>query len=101
MSHLFQRPLCEMGKAFDFAYRPIVGEPGPEFGGPCDDRPRSVELCDAHAEPRAPTTPWRTFLLCPDHEAQLRVFDARFPGGSRFRSVAGTRTAPTADRRAR
>ena len=86
MSHLFQRPLCDMGRAYDFAYRPVLGEPGADFGGPCDDRPTTVELCSAEVDPASPSVTWRSFALCPEHEAQLRRNDGRLPGGSRFRT---------------
>ena len=75
MSHLFQRPLCDMGRAYDFAYRPIVGEPSPEDGGGCDDRPQRVELFRSGADPRSPDADWQAFSVCPEHEAQLRRYD--------------------------
>ncbi|HYA11118.1 MAG TPA: hypothetical protein VEH10_05570 [Thermoplasmata archaeon] len=85
MSAIFQRPLCDMGKAYDFAFRPVLGEPELGSGGPCDDRPHPVDLIAAGSGPALPSSPWRTFSLCPEHEAQLRRHDARVPGGSRFR----------------
>jgi hypothetical protein len=88
MSAIFQRPLCEMGRAYDFAFRPTLGDPEAGSGGPCDDRPHPVELLGAQADRRSPTAMWRTFGLCPEHEAQLRRFDARVAGGSRFRDGA-------------
>jgi len=75
MSHLFQRPLCDMGRAYDFAYRPVVGDPRPEDGGGCDDRPRRVELFGAGADPGQPDADWQAFSVCPEHEAQLRRYD--------------------------
>lgn len=93
MSAIFQRPLCEMGKAYDFALRPLLGEPGAGSGGPCDDHPRRVELLSADADPRASHPRSSTFLLCPEHEAQLRRLDARVVGGSRFRITVDD-TAP-------
>lgn len=86
LSAIFQRPLCEMGAAYDFAYRPVLGEPDLGSGGPCDERPHRAELYAADASPAAPDAAWRAFLLCPEHEAQLRRHDARLAGGSRFRS---------------
>lgn len=89
MSAIFQRPLCDMGAAYDFALRSQVGEPDPGAGGPCDDRPHPVELCAASSDPSAPGTLWRTFSLCPEHESQLRAYDARLRArgmGSRFRA---------------
>jgi len=77
VSHLFQRPLCEMGAAFDFAFRPAVGDPAPEDGGPCDDRPLTIELYSSDADPSTPGAVARTFLVCPEHEAQLRRYDLR------------------------
>ena len=95
MSHLFQRPLCDMGRAYDYAYRPILGEPGADAGGPCDDRPSTVELCSAEADPTSASAAWRSFALCPEHETQLRRNDGRIPGGSRFRTEpSGNRGAP-------
>ncbi len=85
MSSIFQRPLCEMGAAYDFAFRPVLGPPEPGFGGPCDDRPHAVKLYGT-SEPGAERTP-RTFALCPEHEDQLRRMDAKAAGpteGSRF-----------------
>ncbi len=85
MSAIFQRPLCEMGKAYDYALRPVLGEPEVGSGGPCDDRPHPVELASATADVRSPTVTWRSFELCPEHEAQLRRHDRRLTTGSRFR----------------
>jgi len=88
VSHLFERPLCEMGLAYDYAFRPAVGEPDPGAGGPCDDRPHRVELYSASADPSSASSEWRPFALCPDHEAQLAHYDERFRSGgraSRFR----------------
>jgi hypothetical protein len=87
VSAIFQRPLCDMGKAYDFAFRPVLGDPELGSGGPCDDRPRGVELFAADADPRSASAAWRTFSLCPEHEAQLRRHDARLPNGTRFRAV--------------
>jgi len=91
VSHIFQRPLCEMGGAYDFAFRPVLGDPGDAYGGPCDDRPHRVELWGAAADPQDPGAAWRGFALCPDHELQLREFDGRFRREgrpSRFRGPA-------------
>jgi len=91
MSHLFQRPLCEMGAAYDFAFRPALGPADESAGGPCDDRPHRVEMFAADADPRAETAAWRAFALCPDHESQLAAFDARLLARgvpSRFRRAA-------------
>lgn len=90
MSHLFQRPLCELGRAYDFAYRPVVGDPEAEDGGGCDDRPHRVELYSASADPLSRDADWRAFALCPEHEAQLRRYDGRLAATgrrSRFRTV--------------
>lgn len=99
MSAIFQRPLCDMGRAYDFAFRPRLGDPDPTSGGPCDDRPRRVELCAASAHPTHVDVVWQGFELCPEHEHQLRAFDARqiAEGAlSRFREVP---EAPAARRR--
>jgi hypothetical protein len=88
LSHLFERPLCEMGGAYDYAFRPVLGDPEPGAGGPCDDRPHRVELYSARADPRSPTAEWRPFALCPDHEGQLAQYDDRLRSSgieSRFR----------------
>jgi len=77
MSHLFQRPLCDMGRAYDFAFRPTLGDPAEEDGGPCDDRPHRVELYAASAGPATADAVWRAFSVCPEHESQLRRYDAR------------------------
>ena len=97
MSAIFQRPLCEMGAAYDFAFRPLLGEPETGSGGPCDDRPHRVELWAAGADPGTDGAGWRGFGLCPEHEGQLRHFDRRVAAGgrpSRFRSTASP-TPPT------
>ena len=77
MSAIFQRPLCEMGRAYDYAFRPLVGEPTVGDGGPCDDRPTRIELFSAHAERASANAVARTFLLCPEHATQLRRYDAQ------------------------
>jgi len=89
MSHLFQRPLCDMGRAYDFAFRPTFGEPSAEDGGGCDDRPRRVELFAASADPSSKSADWQGFSVCPEHETQLRRYDERLRergGAPRFRS---------------
>ncbi|HTZ61115.1 MAG TPA: hypothetical protein VMC82_00475 [Thermoplasmata archaeon] len=97
MSAIFQRPLCDMGKAYDFSFRSVLGDPEAGFGGPCDDRPRKVDLYSATADPRAPAPEWRIFELCPEHEDQLRRIDASMQAKgipSRFRSSVVPSTAP-------
>lgn len=92
MSHLFQRPLCEMSRAYDFAFRPVVGEPEAEDGGPCDDRPQRIELFAAGADRTSADAAWQAFALCPEHESQLRRYDERLRGqgrASRFRAGGG------------
>jgi hypothetical protein len=100
MSAIFQRPLCDMGRGYDFAFRPIVGEPDVGDGGACDDRPHRAELYAAATDPRSPSAVWQPFSLCPEHEAQLRKYDGRLATrgvASRFRTVA-SRTDATAAR---
>jgi len=75
MSHLFQRPLCDMGRAYDFAYRPAVGDPSPEDGGGCDDHPHRVELYRSGVDPGGSEADWQVFSVCPEHESQLRRYD--------------------------
>ncbi|HLM70459.1 MAG TPA: hypothetical protein VK423_03660 [Thermoplasmata archaeon] len=97
MSHLFQRPLCDMGRAYDFAYRPTVGDPEPEDGGGCDDRPRRIELYPAGADRASSDVSPQAFSVCPEHEAQLRRYDDRLRVrgiAPRFREAAGTTTTP-------
>lgn len=97
MSHIFERPLCEMGRAYDFAYRSTVGDPEVGDGGACDDRPHRIELFAAAADRAKPDADWQAFAVCPDHEAQLRRYDDRLaPQGiaPRFRSAAASATAP-------
>jgi len=92
MSHLFQRPLCEMGAAYEFAFRPLLGEGDPANGGGCDDRPHAVTLLSATADPTAASAPRRSFALCPEHEGQLRREDQKLAGrgiGSRFPPEGG------------
>lgn len=89
MSAIFQRPLCEMGAAYDYALRPFAGDAPPGTGGPCDDYPRSVELCAADEDPTSPSARFRAFSLCPEHEAQLRRSDGSLAARgipSRFRA---------------
>jgi hypothetical protein len=92
MSAIFQRPLCEMGRAYDFAYRPTQGDPGPGFGGGCDTRPHRVELFAAGATPGGTDAAWQPFSLCDEHEQQLRTIDqesGRARGlPSRFRALS-------------
>jgi hypothetical protein len=87
MSAIFQRPLCDMGKAYDYAFRPTIGDPDTGAGGGCDDDPHPVELCAAGTDAASPAVVWRSFALCPEHESQLRAYDGRRPAGSasRFR----------------
>jgi hypothetical protein len=90
MSAIFQRPLCDMGKAYDFSFRPVVGEPDPGSGGGCDERPHRVELYSATANPASADAPWRSFGLCAEHEGQLRQYDGRQVArgtASRFRTA--------------
>jgi hypothetical protein len=92
MSAIFQRPLCDMGRAYDYAFRPIVGEPDPGSGGGCDERPHRVELWAATAAPAPSAVDWAPFGLCGEHESQLRGYDARVRQRgllSRFRASAG------------
>jgi hypothetical protein len=77
LSAIFQRPLCEMGRAYDFALRPTLGDPGPGFGGGCDTRPHRVEMWAASADPSSASSAWQPFGLCEEHEHQLRGLDAR------------------------
>jgi hypothetical protein len=101
VSHLFQRPLCEMGAAYDFAYRPTVGEPDPADGGGCDDRPHRVELCAAAADRSSSDVAWRTFSVCPEHESQLRRYDERLRARGvppRFRGAPGSPAPPVRGR---
>jgi hypothetical protein len=79
-----------MGRAYDYAFRPNVGEPAEEDGGPCDDRPRAIELYAAGADPLSSSASWQAFSLCPEHESQLRRYDERLHQqglGPRFRSA--------------
>ncbi|HUZ80511.1 MAG TPA: hypothetical protein VMV28_07860 [Thermoplasmata archaeon] len=90
MSHIFQRPLCDMGRAYDFAFRPLTGETEPTTGGPCDDRPTRFELYAALADPASPHADRQRFSLCSEHVAQLRGYDAKLQAmgrPSRFRTT--------------
>jgi hypothetical protein len=89
MSAIFQRPLCQMGAAYDFAFRPTVGDPETGSGGPCDDRPHPVDLVSAASDPASSFAVRRSFSLCPEHEQQLRLQDAKL-----VRSGAPSRFAP-------
>ncbi len=89
MSAIFQRPLCQMGAAYDYAFRPVLGDPLLGSGGPCDDRPHRVEMLGAGSEPGR-SEGWRSYDLCPEHEDQLRKEDARLRqrgSSSRFRGA--------------
>lgn len=89
MSHLFERPLCDMGRAYDYAYRPIVGDPETGDGGGCDDRTHRIELFGADADRTKADSAWLAFEVCPEHETQLRRYDQRLAARSiapRFRT---------------
>ena len=91
MSAIFQRPLCDMGTAYDYSFRPVVGDPDPGTGGGCDERPHRVELYSADVDPVAAPSSWRAFGLCGEHESQLRGADAKVQARglrSRFRPGA-------------
>lgn len=91
MSAIFQRPLCEMGRAYDYSFRPLTGEPRVGDGGPCDERPRAMELYSAHADPSSPKALPRSFLLCPEHAGQLARYDAELTARglpSRFKKAS-------------
>jgi hypothetical protein len=80
-----------MGKAYDYSFRPLVGDPDVGAGGGCDERPHRVEMFSASTDPRAATADWRTFGLCLEHETQLRAYDDRLRSRSlpsRFRSAS-------------
>jgi len=98
MSAIFQRPLCDMGKAYDYSFRPIVGDPDVGSGGGCDERPHRVEMFAAATDPLSPSAEWRPFGLCAEHESQLQPYDGRLRARglpSRFRPVpAARRGAP-------
>lgn len=94
MSAIFQRPLCDMGKAYDYSFRPVVGEPDLGSGGGCDERPHRVELYSAASDPRRPDADWRGFGLCTEHESQLKVADRHMAErglASRFRAASQSR----------
>jgi len=90
MSAIFQRPLCEMGAAYDFAFRPLVGDPGDGFGGGCDTRPHPVLFCAAASDPAHADALWRSYRLCDDHEQQL----LRIAAAHRTRLGPGARIRP-------
>jgi len=88
MSHIFQRPLCDLGRAYDFAFRPITGDADARMGGACDERPSRFELYAALADPASPAADWQRFSLCAEHLQQLRVYDGKIQATgrpSRFR----------------
>jgi hypothetical protein len=91
VSHIFQRPLCEMGLAYDYSFRPVLGDPDSGSGGGCDERPHRVEMFRAQTDPASTAAEWRPFGLCAEHETQLRDYDARVRGRgqpSRFRNAS-------------
>ncbi|MGA8541922.1 MAG: hypothetical protein WB947_00030 [Thermoplasmata archaeon] len=99
MSAIFQRPLCDMGKAYDFAFRSLLGDPETGAGGPCDDHPQRVELYAATTDTASPQAEWQLFSLCPEHESQLARCDDRLrPLGvsTRFRTPRRVATPPAA-----
>ncbi len=88
MSHIFQRPLCDLGRAYDFAFRPITGDADPGTGGGCDEPPTRFELYAALADPASPGADSQRFSLCAEHLQQLRGYDAKIRATgrpSRFR----------------
>jgi hypothetical protein len=97
MSAIFQRPLCDMGKAYDFSFRSYIGDADTGAGGPCDDRPHRIELYAATTDPDSPLAEWQVFSLCSEHESQLAMYDDRLrPLGvsTRFRSPRTVTPAP-------
>jgi hypothetical protein len=97
VSAIFQRPLCDMGKAYDYSFRPVLGDPDPGAGGGCDERPLRVEMYAASAQFPADALVWRAFGLCAEHESQLRRFDGVFQARgppSRFRAIAAVTSMP-------
>lgn len=77
-----------MGRAYDYAFRPTLGDPAGADGGPCDDRAHPVELYAASADRSQADAAWQSFLVCPEHEAQLRRYDEQLRhqgAASRFR----------------
>lgn len=102
MSAIFQRPLCDMGKAYDFAFRSYLGDPDTGAGGPCDDHPHRAELYSSTADATSPAAEWRVFSLCPEHEEQLRRYDERLRSrhvATRFRSPRAPIGAPRSGER--
>lgn len=90
MGGIFQRPVCDLGPAYDFAFRPLVGDPDVDSGGGCDDHPHAVALFEANANPKDPSAVWMRFRLCPGHEEQLKRYDQRLVASgspSRFRAA--------------
>jgi len=88
---MFQRPLCDMGKAYDFSFRSYIGDADTGAGGPCDDHPHRTELYAATTDATSAAAEWQAFSLCPEHEDQLRRYDDRLrPLGvsTRFRTPA-------------
>ncbi|MFZ0890830.1 MAG: hypothetical protein WB778_05970 [Thermoplasmata archaeon] len=95
MSHIFQRPLCDLGRAYDYAYRSSLGEPNIDAAGGCDDRPVPIELYAAEGDPRVPSAPWAMFRVCSGHQGELRKYDREilargFP--SRLRTAPAMRS---------
>ncbi|MGC2033933.1 MAG: hypothetical protein WA761_00635 [Thermoplasmata archaeon] len=89
MGGIFQRPVCDLGPAYDFAFRPLIGVPDPDSGGGCDDAPERVELFAAGTDPSVPSAAWTYFSLCPAHRDQLKRYDERLETKglpSRFRT---------------
>lgn len=88
MGGIFQRPVCDLGAAYDFAFRPLVGDPDADSGGGCDDNPHAVALFAAGADPKNRSAVWMRFNLCPGHAEQLKRYDSRLVAAgspSRFR----------------
>jgi hypothetical protein len=83
-----------MGKAYDYSFRPVFGDPDPGSGGGCDERPHRVEMFAAGTDPTSAVAEWRSFGLCAEHESQLRSYDARLLAHallSRFRAAPAAR----------
>ncbi len=75
MSHIFQRPVCDLGRAYDYAYRPSLGEPNIDAAGGCDDRPAAIDLFSGNADLRSSNPSWSTFSVCPGHQGELLRYD--------------------------
>ena len=54
MGGIFQRPVCDLGPAYDFAFRPLIGVPDPRLGRRLRRRPGTCRTVRGGDRPERP-----------------------------------------------